>query len=170
LKRAVVALLFAALLASCATTPKAPPLTAPAWEMVPAGIAGAICQRLQSDRFSDSLVMVKVTQPIVTSASLAALFPMQRRPLELKVPPTRAIPIETAGGSCAWKMIDAADRERYLDSVVVELSAPLLNPAKAKEAGLFARVSTGGAYEWYWLALRSDAGAWVLSGMMPIGL
>ncbi|HEX7828483.1 MAG TPA: hypothetical protein VF787_02445 [Thermoanaerobaculia bacterium] len=144
-------------------------LGAPEWDVVPGGIADALCQRLQSDRFADSLVMVKITQPIVTSRALSALYPMKRRPLEITPPPTRAIPVDTMGG-CAWRAIDVADRARYADSVVVELSSPLINPAKTKEAGLFARVTIGGAREWYWIAMRSRGGAWELAGISPIGV
>ncbi len=162
----LAAALVVLLLTACATSRT--PLAPPAWDVVPAGITDALCQRLQSDRFADALVMVKVTQPIVTSRSLAALFPMQRRPLEITPPPTRAIPVDLAGASCRWKSIDAAQRDRYADSVVVDLSAPLLNPADEREAGLFARVTIGGAHEWYWIALRPQDGAWMLGGITPI--
>jgi hypothetical protein len=162
-----IAVLLALLLTACATTQ--PPLRAPQWDAIPGGVVDALCQRLQQDRFADSLVMVKITQPIATSRSLAALFPMQKRPLTITPPPARAIPVETAGGTCTWKAIDAAERGRFGDSVVVDLSAPILNPADPRQAGLFARISIGGAYEWYWIALVPQRETWVLAGIAPIG-
>jgi hypothetical protein len=138
--------------------------------MVPAGVVDALCQRLQADRLGESLVMVKVTQPIVTSRSLGALFPVKGRPLELTPPPTRAIPIDIASGACKWRAIDAAQRTRYSDSVVVELSAPLLNPADEGEAGLFARITIGSATEWYWLSLVRQEESWLMGRLKAIGV
>lgn len=140
----------------------------PDWDAVPSGVVDALCQRLQSDRFGESLVLVKVTQPLATSRSLAALYPMQARPLVITPPPARAIPIDSAGSSCGWTPIDARARDRYADAVVVELSAPLLNPADPQEAGIFARATIGGAHEWYWISLAPRNGSWVLGGVRPI--
>lgn len=160
---AVVLLAVASL--HCAS---APPIAAPQWDVVPVGIADAVCQRLQTESFGGDLVLVRITQPIVTSRSLAALFPMQRRPPQLTPPPTRAIPVESFGSTCKWTVIDVAQRDRYHDAIVVEFSAPLINPAEPKAAGLFARTTVGGAHEWYWVSLRPQGDQWTFAGVAPI--
>jgi hypothetical protein len=166
LKRCLAVLL---LLCACSSAPPPPPLVAPEWDVIPEGVVDALCQRLHGDRFNDDMVMVKLTQPIVTTSAIAALYPLKDRPLEMNAPPTRAIPVTTTGG-CKWRAIDASQRSRYRDSVVVDLSAPLLNPVVKKEAGVFARVSTGDESEWFWIAFRSHEGAWVLSEVRAISV
>ncbi|HEX2836468.1 MAG TPA: hypothetical protein VHW00_25910 [Thermoanaerobaculia bacterium] len=162
-----IAALLLLLLAACAS--HQPPLVAPAWDAVPAGITDFLCNRLKGDHFAEELVIVKITQPLADANALRALFPMRNRPYEVTVPPTRAIPVEL-GSACNWTAIDAAQRNHHHDSVLVELSAPLLNPADPGAAGLFARVSTGGASEWYWIGLRPQGQTWALAGIAPVSV
>jgi hypothetical protein len=50
-----------------------------------------------------------------------------------------------------------------IGTTVVELSSPLLNPYARREAGLFARVSSGDHPSWYWIALApAPDGSWRL--------
>lgn len=155
------------LLTGCASSQ--PPLAAPAWDAVPAHVTDFLCDRLKGDHFADELVLVKITQPLADANALRTLFPMRNRPYDITVPPTRAIPVEL-GAACTWTAIDAAQKPRYHDSVLVELSAPLLNPADPGAAGLFARVTTGGASEWYWIGLRPRGETWVLAGIAPVSV
>jgi hypothetical protein len=164
LRAAIIA--FAALMLAAACTSTAP-RPAPQWDAIPSNITDALCTRLRGDRFSDQLALVRITQPIVTADALRALYSLREMPYDVKVPPTRAIPVEL-GSSCTWTPIEASQRERYRDAVTVELSAPLLNPADASAAGLFARVSAGGVSEWYWIALRPRNETWAMTGIAPI--
>ncbi|MGN6183685.1 MAG: hypothetical protein ACTHQM_08540 [Thermoanaerobaculia bacterium] len=154
------------IVAACASQP---PLEAPVWNDIPSNITDALCARLRSDRFADSLVLVKITQPIVTTSALRALYPLTNQIANVVVSPTRAIPVRVSA-ECAWTQIDAAQRSRYDDSVVVELSAPLLNPAVKNSAGLFVRATTGGVSEWYWISLRPHENAWEMAQIAPISV
>ncbi|HEX2060509.1 MAG TPA: hypothetical protein VHK90_07190, partial [Thermoanaerobaculia bacterium] len=73
----------------------------------------------------------------------------------------RAIPIATTPGSCAWQPIDVRDLQRNEDMMVVELSAPIPNPFRSGEAGLFARASLAGQHNsWYWIPLVPRGERW----------
>lgn len=151
-------------LASCATTPDAPPAV-PEWDAVPAGVVEALCQRLRNDGLaSGSVAIVRITQPLVTPATVAALAgsrPRQRaRGVEGPFM-NRAIPVVTGGSSCEWKPIEATDTERHRDEIVVELSAPVADPYAPGEAGMFARATLAGEYpSWYWISLIPQKGGW----------
>lgn len=166
--RLAFATLTAALfLSACSTSnpqPAAP--TMPMWESVPPHVVEALCRRLKMDAIATSgaTALVRVTQPLVTAENLAAVAgstPHRGRkgPGRL-VTTNRAIPIETAQGSCDWRLADV--RESFgSDEMVVELSAPVPNPFTRREAGLFARVSLGDQHEsWYWISLVPAGGQW----------
>jgi hypothetical protein len=150
---------------ACATTP--PVLSeAPAWEMIPAGVTDLLCSRLQMDALAtDTVAVVRVTQPLVTNESVGALkasvaSPTSRKaPKGMAQPVNRAIPIQF-GQRCAWKPLGAFDA-RPADEMLVELSAPIVNPVIPSEAGLFARVTLAGEHPaWYWIALVPHGDDW----------
>lgn len=112
--------------------------------------------------------IVKITQP-VASPQVLALLGKPRRMVRIV---HRAIPIQTIAtgtGACAWKPIDALDPARQFDAMVVELSAPVPNPAAKLSAGLVARISLGGTHpNWYWIELVAVGGGWTVGRVMPL--
>jgi hypothetical protein len=162
--RIVVAAIIVLLTTSCASKP---PVTAPDWDAIPAGVVEVLCRRLQMDALATGrLTIVGVTQPLATPQSLAALASTQPRRMRNDAAPiastvNRAIPITTSGTSCTWQTIDVRAMSRYPDAMIVELSAPLANPFNPREAGLFARVSLGNEHpSWYWIPLTPTGNGW----------
>lgn len=133
---------------------------------MPPHISDALCTRLKMDAIATGPVtIVKVTQPLVTADSLAALrtSAATARSSESAIPPAinRAIPI-ALGRTCEWKEIDAMDIRKHPDEMVIELSNPILN-ASAREVGMFARASLGGEHpQWYWVALAPAGNQWAV--------
>lgn len=159
------------LLTACASAPSSAPAV-PEWEVIPAAIPAALCQRLQLDGIGTigaEVAIVKVTQPIVSGQVLGVLGAPRRQPVIVH----RALPIATSSGGtggCTWKPIDALDPARQFDSMVVELSAPAPNPSK-NAAGIAARVSLGGTHpNWYWIELIPSRGGWSIGRIFPLAL
>lgn len=157
--------LFVLLLAACASQPPAPPVTAPLWDTVPPGVAEGLCRRLQSDALATGEVLiVKVTQPLLSPDLVVALgSSVTHRGRTQPMPPllNRAIPVATTPSSCSWKPIDVRDLDRNADMMIVELSAPVLNPYRSGEAGVFARASLAGQHPaWYWIPLAQRGDRW----------
>lgn len=167
--RRLLPLLF--FVAACTSTQPEPP-TVPDWDTIPAGVMSAFCHRLQMDGVGTNaheIAMVKITQPLVTSGALARLGKPKRKVAIVH----RALPIATSDSAlsvCQWKPIDALDPNREFDTMVVELSAPVANPANPA-AGMLARVTLGGAHpNWYWIELNPRGGAWSVGRIFPISL
>jgi hypothetical protein len=142
--------------------------------MVPAGITDLLCDRLRSDALATGPVtVVRVTQPLVTSSSISSLkasvaSPRSRKP-SAPIPMTnRAIPI-AFGQRCTWKPLDVFDK-RPDDEMLVELSAPIINPSIPSEAGLFVRVTLAGENpSWYWIALVPKDDQWAARFIYMLG-
>jgi hypothetical protein len=175
--RRLLPLLFvvAVYVSACASNQPAPPPlpTVPDWESIPPGVSSALCQRLQMDgigTIGSEVSIVKVTQPIATAQALAVLG-KPKRPVSIL---QRALPIATTStgtGACTWKAIDALDPNRQFDSMVVELSAPVANPAAKSAAGMLARVSLGGTHpNWYWIELIPHSAGWSVGRIFPLSL
>jgi hypothetical protein len=160
-------LILTLLVAACASKPAEEIPLVPDWDSVPPGITGALCQRLQLDGIGTigaDVKIVKITQPIATSQALARLGESRRN---VSVP-HRPLPI-AAAGACAWKPIDALDPSRQFDSMVVELSSPVPNPAAKVAAGMVARASLGGNHpSWYWIELIPHGGGWSVGRVLPL--
>jgi hypothetical protein len=158
--------LLTALLTGCASTP--PPVVAPQWDALPARIVEALCVRLKMDAIATGrTTIVKVTQPLVTAQNLATLAgsttPRGAKRRAAAAVTNRAIPIELGRGSCAWIPIDVRDVDKHSDSMLVELSAPLLHPYNAKEAGVLARVSLGNEHQsLYWISMVPRGDQWAV--------
>ena len=157
------------LLTACASSPPGP--GTPDWDAIPPGVAEALCLRLQRDAFATgNVTIVKVTQPLATPESMAAVQHVTKRgsrgePLPIL---NRAIPVLLSGGNCVWNPIDVRDIPAHGDEMVVELSAPVVNPWKQKEAGMFARVSLAGQHQsWYWIPLLRQGDNWA-SGFISV--
>lgn len=159
---------------ACASTTTPPPVipVVPDWESVPAAIPAALCQRLQLDgvgSIGTEVAIVKITQPVATGAALATLG-KPRRAVQVV---HRGIPVATVNEAtgCTWRPIDALDPARQHDAMVVELSAPVPNPAARQAAGMVARVSLGGTHpNWYWIELIPLQGAWAVGRILPLSL
>lgn len=159
----VLALLFTA----CASSEQ-PPLTAPNWDVLPARVVEALCVRLKMDAIATGrTTIVQVTQPLVTPQNLIALAgsttPRGAKRRAQAAVVNRAIPIELGRGSCAWQPIDVRDIDRHSDAMLVELSAPILHPYNAKEAGVIARVSLGNEHQsLYWISMVPHGDNWAI--------
>jgi hypothetical protein len=156
----LVAVVF---LTACTTSSTPPPPRVPAWDTIPPHVVQALCARLRMDAIATgTTTLVRVTQPLVTAESLAAVAQVTPKPTRhAQQGPivNRAIPVDAdSHGSCSWRLIDAGD-PHLPDDMVVELSAPLANPFARREAGVFARVSLGTEHEsWYWISLVPGPG------------
>jgi len=150
---------------ACASAPKVP-IVAPQWDVLPARVVEALCTRLKMDAITTGrTTIVKVTQPLVNAQNLAALAgsttPRGAKLRAANAVTNRAIPIELGRGSCAWDPIDVREIDQHADSMLVELSAPLLHPFNQKEAGVLARVSLGNEHQsLYWISMVPRGGDW----------
>jgi hypothetical protein len=150
---------------ACASAPKAP-LEAPKWDAIPSRVVDALCRRLQLDAIATGrTAIVKVTQPLANPQSMAALAgsttPRGAKRRANAAVTNRAIPIEIGRGACAWDPIDVRDTAKHSDAMLVELSAPLLHPFNAREAGVLARVSLGDQHQsLYWVSLVPRGDQW----------
>lgn len=169
--RRLLPLAFFLLITACNTTEPGA-LTLPDWDSIPPGITGALCQRLQLDGIGTigaDVAIVKITQPIASAQALAQVGP----PMRLVTIVHKALPVNAVPGGvggCSWKPIDALDPARQFDSMVVELSAPVANPAKPG-AGMVSRVSLGGTHPaWYWIELTPRRGGWAVGRIIPLSL
>jgi hypothetical protein len=161
LRTALIAFLF---VASTVSASQRPPQV-PEWDIIPAGVVDAICTRLKMDAVATGrTTIVRVTQPLITPASVASLAgPKQKRKKATATFTNRAIPISLEGEVCDWQPIDATEIASRHDEMIVELSAPLANPFSRGEAGMFARVSLGGVHpSWYWVSLVPTGEGWVV--------
>ena len=170
--RRLVVFLLALLFVSCATQPQQKPqLTAPDWAAIPPGVLDAFCARLQMDAISTGapLTLVSTTRALANPQSISALALLARgRAKTNRVPMSteelnRSIPILSDGPMCAWRAIPASQLDAHRDEMVVELSAPAINPFEPKTGGMFARVAVGGqGASWYWISLIPRGGRWVV--------
>ena len=163
-------LLIVLFLVSCASR-STPKLDAPSWTEVPPTVLDSLCARLQMDAIATGapLALVSTTRPLATPPSLNALAITARgrtktnRVAQSAMELNRAMPIASAGSSCRWRAIAAAEAERLHDEMLVELSAPSVHPFDPKSGGLFARVTVGGqGASWYWVTLIPNKGRWAV--------
>ena len=115
------------------------------------------------------LALVSTTRPIANPQSINALAQLSRGRVKTnRVPESteelnRSIPIVSEGGTCPWQAFAASQLDAHRDEMVVELSAPAINPFEPKTGGMFARVSVGGqGASWYWITLVPRGGRWVV--------
>jgi hypothetical protein len=164
--------ILALLLASCATPKPATPLVPP--ESVSAAVLEGLCGRLRMDAIASTapLAIVSETRPLATQQSMSALAMTARgrvkgnRIAASAIEANRTLPVDVQSGQCTWRAIAPAQLARHRDELMVELSAPAINPFAPKEAGLFARVTVGGeGASWYWISLRPYGDQWAVGGV-----
>lgn len=156
------------MLVACAMNPP-PPLAAPAWDTIPAGVLDALCTRLTMDAIATGapLAIVTTSRPLGTSEAISALARAGRgrtkysRVAASMEEANRSIPVTTAGSSCAWRPVPETQLDRVRDEMLLELSAPLVHPFLPRQAGLFARAAVDGqGPSWYWVTLAPHGDAW----------
>lgn len=145
---------------------------------MPPAVLDALCARLQMDAIATGapLAIVDTTRPLANQQSLSALSMTAIGRVKgdriglSAAEANRAIPLMFAGTSCEWRAVRVADLPRVRDEMVVELSAPMINPFSPKEGGLFARVSLGGENaSWYWVTLAPVGGGWAVGIVHVLG-
>jgi hypothetical protein len=177
--RRLPALLLGSFLAvSCAHAP-AVPFTAPPWTEVPASVSEAMCGRLRNEAISPeaTIVLVRTTQPLVSASSIRSLghaYTVETNgasPAAAIGPSLQPLPIGTIEGSCAWQLVDRLDPRTTVDTMVLQLSTPFVNPFARHEAGMLARFSIGGqASQWYWIPLGERKGQWAIGYILPLDM
>lgn len=154
--------------AACASKPKPPPLSAPQWDAIPAGVLDVFCSRLRMDAIAGGapLAIVTTTRPLATAEAISALGRNGRGRTRVQAAAAmdegnRRIAVTTAGSSCAWRPVEESQTERVRDEMLIELSAPLIHPFLPKQAGLFGRATVGGeGASWYWISLIPYGEGW----------
>ena len=173
----VLSLTVSLMMAGCASVPRKP-TTPPDWTEIPPSIAEALCAKLRSEAISSeaTIGMVKTTQPLVTPSSihsLGTIYPAKGSSAVVADAVTagqRRLPVNLTGSSCRWRAIETADT-RSRDEMLLQLSAPFVNPFAPSEAGLFARLTLAGHdAQWYWVPLAQRKGVWAIGYVLPMDL
>ena len=133
---------------------------------------------LRSEAISSeaTIDLVKTTQPLVTPSSIHSLGTIYASKgksaavADAIVAGQRRLPINITGSSCHWKPIETAEARSH-DEMLLQLSAPFINPFAHSEAGLFARLTLGGHdAQWYWVPLAQRKGVWAIGFVLPMDL
>lgn len=155
-----------------------PPPALPPWTSVPPLVVQAVCSKLQNEGLGGRINVVTTTEPIITRESLlglAAAADQQSKtdPTQLaaaisaatsKLPVTTEVTPETCDLHAVASAHDSRD-----DELLLQLSAPFVNPFVRRSTGILARLSLGGeAPQWYWIPLGTKNGVWLVS--MPMSL
>jgi hypothetical protein len=167
-------LLLAFLGCTQATTQK-PPLTAPT-EM-PRTVLEAICTRLRGEGMSGEIDIVKTTEPLITRETMMALadaaaYHGKKEPAEYAEafaarPP---MPLNISASACELHAVEHGSNVSN-DTMLLQLSAPILNPFQRGMAGVFARLSLANeAAQWYWIPLAMRNGVWYAGQPDPISM
>ena len=164
---------------SCAS-PK-PPMVAPVWTTVPPIVLEALCSKLKDEGVpsATSIAVVKMTQPLASGRAVAALANLSFKKKkgsahaadDVSATMSRMPVSIPNGGGCAYHPIDALDRERDADMMVVQVSSPFVNPYAPNEAGVIAQYSLGGqASQWYWIPFGKRGDEWGVGLAMPLAM
>lgn len=170
-----VLLMMSLLLAACASNK--PPIEPPVWLEVPAVVTDAMCGRLRGEAISGdaTIAIVQTTQPLVSIRSMQALGAMYNRagnPSALSQSMSalqQPLPVRVTE-QCRWRPITAVNPEAH-DEMVLQLSAPFVNPFAPQEAGVLARLSLAGRdAQWYWVPMAQRKGTWLIGIVLPMDL
>lgn len=151
--------------AACATKPE-PIAVAPS--DVPPSALDSICARARHEGITGEVDVVKTTEPLITRESIVALadaaaYQGKDDPARIAAALTAktqklTVPISRKG--CDFRVVDTVDDARN-DTMVLQISAPILNPFVRGTAGFFARLSLGNeAAQWYWVPVSIREGTW----------
>lgn len=163
--------LFTVLFLACASAPTPPPPHLPQWNAMPAAVLDSFCANFRDEGISMSTTInvVKTTQmSLITPLTMQSLSDsvFYHGPLDSSRAAAAAtataneIPI-TIPQTCAWRGIAPNTATRYIDTMTLELSPPIINPFARNTAGMFARIALAGeAPTWYWLPLVPRGETW----------
>jgi hypothetical protein len=168
------------LLSSCATTKK-PPMKAPEWTSIPPLVTEALCARAHSEAIptAAAIAVIRTTQPLITARAVNSLAHAYWKQTNLSVQvadelgrSVTQLPVTiTNSGSCLFEALDASEKRRDSDELLLQVSSPFVNPFTRGEAGLFARISLGDREpSWYWVPLAERNGHWLIGGVMLLDL
>ena len=159
------------LLVACASAKAPPPPHLPQWSSLPATVLDAFCANFRDEGISSSTTInvVKTTQRLlITPSSMQALSESQfyhgvndaAHAASAVNAVAEEIPIVIPPG-CAWRPVEPKSGARYIDTMTLELSPPIVNPFARNAAGLFARLALAGeSPTWYWMPLVPRGEAW----------
>ena len=166
IRRALVPL-AAIVFVSCAS---APPATVPQWSSVPRTVLDAFCVEARAEGLAREtpINVVASTQP-VTAAALTGLAERSMKALHNGADVAEQLnanlpelPIDIAADVCPWNAVTRLDRRRDADVMVVQISAPFVNPFLKSETGALLRLSLGGESAlWFWVRLNERNGKWL---------
>jgi hypothetical protein len=170
------AVLFAAvLLSSCAS---APPAQMPNWTTIPRAVLDSFCGEAHAQGLGREtpINVVKTTQP-VSPAAITALGERSMLALHNSADVSQqlnaalpSLPVEVPADGCPWNPTAKLDARRDADVMVVQITAPFVNPFDRREAGLLLRLSLGGQSGlWFWLPVAQRGERWVAGRLMPLG-
>jgi len=166
----------AALQIACARM-SPPPLTAPPDE-VPRTALDAICTKVRGEGITGEIDFVRTTEPLITRDAMIALaesgfYAGKTDPAQVAdslAARTLKLPVTLGSGGCDFRPVDAATQARH-DTMLLQVSAPIINPFVRGAAGLFARLSLGNeAAQWYWVPIGMRNGVWATGTPTPISL
>lgn len=172
--KAIAAL--ALLVLACGSTPPPPPAPT-TWTSLPPTIVQALCTKLHAEGMGGTINIVTTTAPLITRESLIGLAAAADAPSkkdqsklnDVLAVASLKLPIALEGtGACELHPIASA-AAGHSDEMLLELSAPFVNPFERKSTGLLARLSLAGeAPQWYWIPLGLHNGQWMPS--LPMAL
>ena len=157
----------------------AQPTHPPQWTELPPLVLDAFCASLRLEAMGKDtpIVVVRLTEPLITTNSMRALgdayfkggVPAQyARSLNEVLHP---MPVSVPTGNCAWQPVDRFDTQRHGDAWILQLSDAFVNPYARGEAGLFGRLTVGGHDpQWYWLPLAEQKGVWAAGRVAALDL
>jgi hypothetical protein len=175
IRRALVPLIAIAFVA-CAS---APPATVPQWSSVPRTVLDAFCVEARAEGLAREtpINVVATTQPITAAAltglaerSMKALHnaPDVAEQMNANLP---ELPIDIASDVCPWNAVTRLDRRRDADVMVVQISAPFVDPFLKTESGVLLRLSLGGESSlWFWIPLNERNGKWLAGRVRGLGV
>jgi len=165
------ALLITLVFIGCASSSTPPPPRVPQWSAMPSAILDSLCSSLRDEGISNATTInvVKTAQPsLITPMTMQSLSDEffshgaldSSRAAAAAASTAAEIPI-TIPATCAWRGIAPNTATRYIDTMTLELSPPIINPFARNTAGMFARIALAGeAPTWYWLPLVPRGETW----------
>jgi hypothetical protein len=129
-------------------------------------VIDSICSRLRSEGMTSEVRAVSTTQPLITPGTLQALaeaaFYQGKETGLAEIGSIVPIAVQVPTNSCVSTAIEAFDRARDGDVMVLQISAPLANPFARRQLGVLARLALGDESPiWYWVPIGERSGIWV---------
>jgi hypothetical protein len=175
--RRALAPLAAIAFVACASTP--PPAKVPNWSSVPRTVLDAFCVEARAEGLAHEtpINVVASTQP-VSPGAITGLAERSMKSLHNAADVAEQLnanlpelPIDVASDVCPWNTVTRLDRRRDADVMVVQISAPFVNPFTRGETGSLLRLSLGGESSlWFWIPLNERNGKWLAGRVRALGV